>query len=61
MVCTGYDPAEADIALASPALLRLPAHSAESKNSLPFGLVVISVPKVTLWNLLYFNWLFDPL
>jgi replication initiation protein RepC len=25
-----------------------------------FGLVVISVPKVTLWNLVYFNGLFDP-
>ena len=36
MVRTGYDPTEAEIAL-SPALLRLPAHSAESKNSLPFG------------------------
>jgi len=33
----GYDPTEAKIALASPALLRLPAHSAESKNSLTFG------------------------
>jgi hypothetical protein len=31
-----YDPTEAEIAL-SPALLRLPAHSAEGKNSLPFG------------------------
>jgi hypothetical protein len=29
--------ATAEIALASPALLRLPAHPAESKNSLPFG------------------------
>ena len=33
----GYDPTEAEIALASLALLRLPARSAESKNSLPFG------------------------
>jgi hypothetical protein len=33
----GYDPTEVEITLASPALLRLPARSAESKNSLPFG------------------------
>jgi hypothetical protein len=36
-VRAGSDPTEAEIALLSPALLGLPACSAESKNSLPFG------------------------
>ena len=35
MVRIGYDSAKAEIAL-SPALPRLPARSAESKDSLPF-------------------------
>ena len=38
MVCrASHDRTEAEIALLSPALPRLPARSAESKNSLPFG------------------------
>ena len=37
ILCASHDPTEAEIALLSPALLRLPARSAESKNSLPFG------------------------